>query len=382
MKILVIAPTPFFTSRGTHIRILEESLAMEKAGHQVTIATYHIGGEIPPHLKSSIKIHRIRRLLFWYKKLEAGPDWQKILLDIMLIRKAFHLARTQKPDILYGHLHEGLAIGWVVQKALFWRKMKLIGDLHGSLTNEMKSHGYLKNFFLLPLFRKMEKWIDTMGDQIFTSSWENTEYVKRFREDGNVQTLLDGVNPDHFRGLPSKEALRKEWNLPQDKTIFVYTGALIPNKGINILLTNIEQALSQESNMHFVLAGYPVEAIQTWIQKNDFSSSITLISPLDYFKLPRLLGACDFGIDPKNSETLQASGKILNYMGAGLPVVCFERENNRKYLGEGGIYAKRSKDSSLKDAFEYADALSQEQKTQLGEKNKNASQKFIWKSLL
>ncbi len=144
MRILVVAPTPFFSNRGTHIRILEEALALEKLGHQITIATYHIGQDIDTQTKTQIDVRRIRRLLFWYKKLEAGPDWQKIALDIMLIRKVFYLARTQKPDIIHGHLHEGVLIGWIIQKVLFWRKMKLVADFHGSLTKEMVSHGYLK----------------------------------------------------------------------------------------------------------------------------------------------------------------------------------------------------------------------------------------------
>ena len=35
MRILVVAPTPFFSNRGTHIRILEEALALEKLGHEI-----------------------------------------------------------------------------------------------------------------------------------------------------------------------------------------------------------------------------------------------------------------------------------------------------------------------------------------------------------
>ena len=54
LHILVVAPTPFFSDRGTHIRILEEALALEQLGHTVTIATYHIGKNIPSFLGSRI----------------------------------------------------------------------------------------------------------------------------------------------------------------------------------------------------------------------------------------------------------------------------------------------------------------------------------------
>ena len=68
MKILIVAPTPFFSDRGTHIRILEEALALEKQGHAITIATYHIGKDIHGSIQTKIDVRRILRLLFWYKK--------------------------------------------------------------------------------------------------------------------------------------------------------------------------------------------------------------------------------------------------------------------------------------------------------------------------
>jgi hypothetical protein len=157
-QVLMIAPTPFFSDRGTHIRILEEALALTRRGFSVTIATYHIGQDLPEPFATQVEVRRIRRLLFWYKKLEAGPDWQKVILDLMLLRKVFFLARTTRPDILHGHLHEGVLIGWVVQKALFWRRMSLVADFHGSLTREMVSHAYLRT----GLLRRLFEWLEQM----------------------------------------------------------------------------------------------------------------------------------------------------------------------------------------------------------------------------
>jgi glycosyltransferase involved in cell wall biosynthesis len=58
----------------------------------------------------------------------------------------------------------------------------------------------------------------------------------------------------------------------------------------------------------------------------------------------------DIGIDPKEEGVGQASGKMLQYMGAGLPVVCFDTENNREYLAEGGEYARIISSVGLSDA--------------------------------
>lgn len=351
LKILVIAPTPFFSDRGTHIRILEEALALEKRGHTVVIATYHIGAPLPKGLETDIDVRRIRRLLFWYKKLEAGPDWQKILLDLMLIRKAFFLARTGKPDIIHGHLHEGALIGWIVQKALFWRKMGLVADFHGSLTKEMVSHSYLHTLGLQKFFALIERWIDTLGDAAVASSWDNAADINKVRTSDPAHVLLDGTRLSMFEQLPAVSEIRRKYHIPEDKIIITYTGALIPNKGITLLLDAVPLVCEKQSEAHFVIAGFPVDQIAEYVKREIFKTRVTIISPLSYFALPHVLKMSDIGVDPKEATTRQASGKMLQYMGASLPIACFDTENNREYLGDGGTYAREMTPESLAEAI-------------------------------
>lgn len=347
----MIAPTPFFANRGTHIRILEEARALERRGHEVIIATYHIGDDIPESFHSHIDVRRIRRLLFWYKKLEAGPDWQKILLDIMLIRKVFFLARTLRPDVLHGHLHEGVMIGWIVKYCLFWRRMKLIADFHGSLTKEMRSHEYLRHGILSQMFLWIEHFIDRLGDVAVASSWDNAEEIGRIRGE-RVEALLDGTDIG-FISAPalSKQEARQQYGIPAAAFVAVYTGALIPNKGIRFLFDAIPKVLSREPSVHFVIAGFPREHAERMLEGKSWRASVTLISPLPYFDLPNVLSLGDVGIEPKEAHVRQASGKMLNYMGAGLPVACFETKNNREYAGDGAFYAGEVSAEGLSEAI-------------------------------
>jgi len=376
MKILVVAPTPFFSDRGTHIRILEEALALEKLGHEITIATYHIGRDIHDEVKTSIDVRRIRRLLFWYKKLEAGPDWQKIILDLLLIKKVFFLARTKKPDIIHGHLHEGVLIGWLVQKMLFWRKIKLVADFHGSLTKEMVSHKYLGSGFLKTTFGWIEKFINNLGDWAITSSEENRKNISQIRKKP-IDTVLDGVNLDYYASQKTKIAIRKELELPEEKNIITYTGALVPNKGTAYLFEALKYALEKNPDLFFIIGGFPIEKAEEFVKENGFSKNIRLIHPLNYFHLPEILLASDAGIDPKDSTVGQASGKILQYMGAGLPVICFKRENNLNYLKEGGIYAEKFSGIGLGEKI--SELSSEKEKyARLGEYNKNLAKNLSW----
>ncbi|QQR78057.1 MAG: glycosyltransferase family 4 protein [Candidatus Moraniibacteriota bacterium] len=347
-KVLMIAPTPFFSDRGTHIRILEEALALIRRGFAVTIATYHIGQDLPEPLAAQVEVRRIRRLLFWYQKLEAGPDWQKLVLDLMLIRKVFFLARTTRPDILHGHLHEGVLIGWIVQKVLFWRGMKLVGDFHGSLTKEMVSHAYLRAGLLRRLFEWVERVVDDLGDQAVTSSWRNTREIAALRKKSTPITVPDGVGTDDEASIEfPRAALRHKYGISEDALVVTYTGALVANKGIRHFVNAIPAILAGDPRAHVVVAGFPWNEVAPYFEGKHWMDRVTPITPLPYFSLREILAMSDVGIDPKEEGVGQASGKMLQYMGAGLPVACFDTENNREYLADGGEYARDLSGSGL-----------------------------------
>jgi glycosyltransferase involved in cell wall biosynthesis len=377
MKVLMIAPTPFFADRGTHIRIWEEARALEQLGHEVQIVTYHIGNDIQKKFESTIVVKRINRLLFWYKKMEAGPDWQKVVLDLLLARKTWSVARQWKPDVMHAHLHEGVLIGWLVQKMLFWRKLPMVADFHGSLTGEMLSHSYLRGGFMKRLFRKLEKWLNNRGEAAVTSSWENTQSINADRASSDAVSALDGSNCEAYQAAPDVATLRSRFELPQEKQIVVYTGALIPNKGTHYLYEAIVQLRETHPDAFFVLAGYPGDSAQRFIAQHSLEDHVRLISPLPYVDLPALLQACDIAIDPKDSASKQASGKILQYMAAGLPIVCFDRTNNRQYLGDGAVYAKDISGNGLAAAI--AETLDDPRDaTDRGSRNAHAAQEFSW----
>ena len=99
---------------------------------------------------------------------------------------------------------------------------------------------------------------------------------------------------------------------------------------------------------------------------------------VDYFDLPEYLLISDIAVEPKVDKAGEASGKVINYMGAGLPVVCYDSKNNRRFLEDGGIYALEDNVAALAEKILWAVENPDIAKS-LGEKNKTRVEEvFSW----
>jgi hypothetical protein len=87
MKILMIAPQPFFEPRGTPISVRQRLTGLTKLGHQVDLATYHIGEKVD---LPGLRIYRTPTISS-IRSLKVGPSWQKIPLDFLLILKSISM---------------------------------------------------------------------------------------------------------------------------------------------------------------------------------------------------------------------------------------------------------------------------------------------------
>jgi glycosyltransferase involved in cell wall biosynthesis len=376
MKILHIAPTPFFADRGCHMRILGEIRALQALGYEIVLTTYHIGRNM-----ENLKIRRIINVP-WYKKLDAGASWHKIYLDVMLLLKSIRICITERPAIIHGHLHEGALIGKVVSWFLSGGKIPVIFDVQGSLSGELETYGFFNNLkFLKPVFKCIERLICKLPDYFVCSSDSNTNFIKSHMKvpQDKVVSVRDGIDADFFvcrrNGL-----LKKQLGIPERKKIVIYTGSLIWSKGIDHLLEAIQEFAGESGDAHFLIVGYPLEPSLSKASELGVERIVSFTDKVDFFKLPQYLAIADVAVDPKIDEAGEASGKIINYMGAGLPVVCFDTLNNRALLGQNGVYAQPGNPKDL--ANKMMEALSEQiPAKQIGERNrKRALENFSWKS--
>jgi glycosyltransferase involved in cell wall biosynthesis len=373
-KVLNVVPTPFFADRGCHMRILGEMKALEKYGYQNIIVTYHNGRDL-----EGLDIRRIINIP-WYRKLEAGPSIHKFYIDIILFFKAAAVYIRERPDIIYGHLHEGAFVGGLVKYLLTWGRVPLVFDVQGSLTDELDTFDWLKGKKVIRwFFHTLEKFICSMPDFFICSSVSNGDIIRqRFKKpDDMVKVVIDGVHTDFF-DKPPKRGFKKELGIPEDSPLIIFTGALLAAKGIWNLVDAIPMVLKERKDIHFLIVGYPVEETKKRVEELGVQDNVHFTGMVDYFELPDYLLISDIAVEPKMEKAGEASGKVINYMGAGLPVVCFEGKNNRRFLGDGGIFAADNKIENLAKKMIWA-VENPEEAGKLGEKSKQRVEEvFSW----
>lgn len=339
LKVLMIAPTPFFADRGCHVRICEEAKSLQKLGCKVTIYAYHNGRNIP-----DLDIRRIPKIP-WYNKLEAGPSYHMLYLDFLLLLRSLGCSVGEKPDIIHAHLHEGALIGMLCRQ---FRRVPMVFDMQDSLCSEMVFYRFIKSDGLsYTLIHRLEELVDKAADAIITSTTQMAQILKNdFGVNANkIFPVVDSVNTEIFHPNYDTEELRQQLNLPQGRKIVVYCGLLAEYQGIDLLLKSIPNII-KEVDAHFLIVGYPnVDKYQKMSQELGISDYTTFTGRIDYQEVARYLNLANIAVSPKISEL--CGSKLYNFMACGLPTVVFDFSSNREILGNLGIYAQPEDAESL-----------------------------------
>jgi hypothetical protein len=129
MRILLLAPEPFYQDRGTPIAVSLLIRVLSERGDDVDVVTYHEGKDVA---FQHVRLHRIMHLPF-IRNIRPGFSWKKVICDFFMFVEAARLARKTDYELVYS-VEESVFIALLL-KWVF--KVPYVYDMDSSLAQQM-----------------------------------------------------------------------------------------------------------------------------------------------------------------------------------------------------------------------------------------------------
>lgn len=316
MKILMIAPQPFFEPRGTPISVYQRLQALSALQHQVDLLTYHVGQDVSI---PGVAIYRNFNVPF-IKKVKLGPSLPKAFLDILLFFQAIVLLLRNRYDVIHSHEEAGF---WSVPLARVFH-VRHVYDMHSSLPQQLAAVPRWNFRPFVKLFEMLEKWVIDTCDVVITIGADLQERVRAVRPE--VTTVLIQNLPVLAEDLPSEcattQELREKLGL-NGRLPVVYTGTLERYQGLALLLKSAKLVKEQWPEVLFILVGGDPRQVEHWRHQFStnglgdstvFTGTVSLAESLAYLDIAEIL------VSPRTTG-LSVPLKIYSYLFSGKPIV-------------------------------------------------------------
>ena len=314
MKILMIAPQPFFEPRGTPISVRQRVTGLLKLGHQVDLATYHIGEDIELPNFNILRTPKI----WGIHTLKVGPSWQKIPLDILLFFKSFKLLLGGKYEVI--HTHEEAGFFTVFLARLF--KVPHLYDMHSSLPNQLVNFKFGANRFMIAIFEFLERWVINTCNAMITIGPDLEKYVRKINPAVPMQMIEnlplnigqdDGEVPSHIREKFSS----------QNGLSLLYTGTFERYQGVELLIDSFGMVVKKHPGSILILVGGKPDQIrecQELVSRQNLDQSVIFTGIVPLEDANAYIRMADILVSPRIEGT-SVPLKIYTYLHAGKPIL-------------------------------------------------------------
>ena len=315
MRILMIAPEPFFEPRGTPFSEYHRIRALLDLGHTVDLVTYPFGKDVS---LPGLRVFRCARPPLM-TGIGIGPSWKKVPLDLALLAAACRRAMTEKYDAVHSH-EEGSFFGVILAAML---GLPHLYDMHSSLPQQLTNFAYSKSRLLTGFFGLMERFVVRRSRVVIVICPQLEDVVRGI--DMSVPSVLienapgSGDAPTAGSGAEVRARLGLSLSVP----MVLYTGTFEAYQGLDLLFAAMEHVLAARADARLVLAGGRPEQIEL-ARKQATDAGIahaTIFAgqrPAE--EIPAYLDAADVLVSPRSLGT-NTPLKIYQYLRSGRPIV-------------------------------------------------------------
>jgi glycosyltransferase involved in cell wall biosynthesis len=314
MKILMIAPQPYFEPRGTPISVYQRLVGLSKLGYEIDLVTYHLGEDVKI---SGVTIYRALPVS-QIKSIKVGPSWEKIPLDILLFMKCVGLLIKNKYDVIHSHEEAGffsLLLAWLFRKIHVY-------DMHSSLPKQLVNFKFWDNRLMVSLFVHLEKLVINTCDAMITIGPDLEKYVQKINP-GVPHQMIENLplGNEESEGINERE-IRKDLGF-KDKFIIVYTGTFERYQGVDLLIKGLGRVLPEYPETELILVGgrpEQIEAYKRLVEQHLMVNSVRFTGTVSIEEADKYIQIADVLVSPRIEGT-SVPLKVYTYLRAGKPIM-------------------------------------------------------------
>jgi len=324
LKILMVAPQPFFSARGTPFSVLHRIRALVEKGYRVDLITYPFGEDIE---MDGLRIFRSRSLPF-IKKIKIGPSIPKLLLDIPLYFKTTKALKNNRYDIL--HSHEEAAF-FCVRLA---KKHSLIHiyDMHSSLPQQLSNFKAFNLGIFRSIFEGLENYVLKTCSGVITICDDLARVVHEKCPD-KPHRMIENIGEDNKVFKPVDEDIVGNLSL-EKKQILLYTGTFETYQGLDLLLESMVLVMKESPDAVLILVGGTPEQVEYYKNMSrqlGIEDAVRYVGTVHPSRIPNFLKLADVIVSPRSRGT-NTPLKIYGYMRTDVPLVATDRHTHTQIL--------------------------------------------------
>ena len=315
MRILMIAPEPFFEPRGTPFSEYHRIRALVELGHTVDLVTYPFGRDVT---LPGLRVFRSMRPPFM-NGIGIGPSWKKLPLDLTLFAAVCRRAMAEKYDAVHSH-EEGSWFGVLLATAL---RVPHLYDMHSSLPQQLTNFAYSRSRVVKGIFSALERFVVRRSRVVIVICPQLEDVVRGI--DAAVPSVLienaPGSGDAPVEG--SGAAVRRGLGLADEAPVVLYTGTFEAYQGLDLLFASMRTVLASRPQTKLVLAGGrpdQIEAARAQAAAAGIASAVVFAGQRPAEEIPAYLDAADVLVSPRSLGT-NTPLKIYQYLRSGRAIV-------------------------------------------------------------
>jgi glycosyltransferase involved in cell wall biosynthesis len=351
VRILVLAPHPFFQARGTPLAVRTVLEFLSSRGHEIDLLTLHEGEnvDIP-----NCRIYRIPRP-FGIRDVRPGFSLKKVVCDVFMFGKCLRMIRQRRYDLI--HAVEEAAFIAAAMQAL--TGIPYVYDMDSSLAEQLVD-AYPTLHFAFPTLRRAEALAVRRSMGVLTVCAALEDVAHGHAPDvpiGRVEDTTLLLQDAHAGNGTSPENVLPD-GVGDQSPIAMYVGNLEHYQGIGLLLEGFQHSLKRVPDARLVIVGGMQKDIVRYRDRAaelGIEGQVHFLGPRPLGTLGVLLQRADVLVSPR-LKGLNTPMKIYSYLDSGTAVLATRLRTHTQVLDDKTAYLVEPNPEALGEGL--ADLLS------------------------